>query len=621
MEQPTGELEVRRGQIEQELEHLARASLRGGVGAIGYRSKPFEAADTPYWVQVDLEQEYVISELVLAPVLWRDVNEGFRADAFPAAFQVRAGTDADSEGKVIAEYERCEGEQLGIAPLVIPVPETVASWVRVEASRLSERTYDGRYVFQLSEIFIFSPQGQDLALRKPVRASMPKPRDPSGAWDEVFLVDGGTPYLMNSARGGASHGFVGGFDMKPVLTIDLGAVYPISEIHIHALEQGDTVPQAFVGDLGIPKHFKIVGSMTADFSDPVVLVNNRLEDVTGGVPILMWNVPETNCRYVRLVTIEKSVSFGVAKRLSRIGFAEIELLANGRNVAKGKPAWSEPETIGARQPDVLTDGVNRYGEILSIQPWLCELARRHRLEVELEGLMAELDFRNERRKKILMWMGRSMVVLAFAVAFLALYGRMLRIRSEARVRQRIAANLHDELGANLHAIGMWSDIAQSSVDSPESLKESLQRIRSLTERTGASARLCSNMLEAKGVCEALVDDMKREASRLLADIQYEISFEGEARINALPRRKRIDIFLFFKESLANIIRHGQATSTRIALSLKKNEVSLIIEDDGCGFSGGLPNSLQRRARLMRAKAGVEHPQAGGTLVWLKLKIR
>jgi signal transduction histidine kinase len=620
MAQPTAELEARREQIEQELKHLARASLRGGVGAIGYRSKPFDTADTPYWVQVDLQEEYEISEVVLVPVLWRDVNEGFRADAFPSAFQVRAGTAANPKGEVIAEYELGEDESLGIAPLVISVAETLASWVRIEATRLSTRTYDDRYVFQLSEFFVFS-QGKDVALRKPVRASVPKPRDPSGAWDEAFLVDGGTPYLMNSARGDSSHGFIAGFDLEPVLTIDLGAVYPISTIHLHALEQSDTVPQAFVGDLGIPKHFKIEGSLSPDFTNSVLLVNHRPDDATGGMPILMWNIPETNCRYVRLITIEKSESFGVTKRLSRIGFAEIELLADGDNVAKGRPVWSQPEASGARQPDLLTDGVNRYGEILETQDWLRELARRHDLGVELQGLMAELEFRNERRKTVLVWLGRVTVLLVFTVAFLVLYGRMLRIRNEARVRQRIAANLHDELGANLHAIGMWSDIAQSSVDSPDSLKESLQRIRSLTERTGTSARLCSNMLEAKGVCEVLVDDMKREASRLLADIHYEISFDEEARINSIPRRKRIDIFMFFKESLANIIRHGQATSARIALSLKKNEVSLIIADDGCGFSGGLPNSLQRRARLMRAKAGVEHPQEGGTLVWLKLKIR
>ncbi len=616
----TNELESRKEAIQKELKHLARASLRGGVGGIGYRSRPSDNADYSYWVEIDLEETHVVDEVVLVPVLWRDMEEGFQADAFPAAFRILAGTGEDRDGKVIAEYTNGTAKELGISPIVLPVPETPASWIRVEATKLSRRSHDNRFVFQLSEIFVFSG-GKNVGLRKPVTTASANPREPSGAWGEKFLVDGGTPYLMNSARGVSSHGYIGGFGQEPVLLIDLGDIYNISEIHLHAVEQSDTVPQAFAGDLGIPRHFKIEGSLTPDFENAVLLMSHYSSDVSSVGPILMWNIPETRCRYVRVLTVEKSASFGVPVRLSRIGFAEIELLEDGVNVAKGKHAWTEPKQSGIRTPEALTDGVNLYGEILPIQTWMRELARRHQLNVELDELIEELEFRNARQKRILVWMGRITIALVFMVIFVALYGRMLRIRHEVKVRERIAANLHDELGANLHAIGLWSDIAQQSVDSPEALKESLQRIRGLTERTGASARFCTNMLEAEGLCEDLIDDMKREASRLLADIQYEIKFEGEELINALRRRQRIDIFLFFKESLTNIIRHGQATSARIVLSVAKQEVTLIIADDGCGFTGGLPGSLQRRAKLMRAKAGVEHPDEGGTLVWLKLKAR
>lgn len=617
----TRELEARQKAIQQELKHLARASLRGGVGSIGFRTKPIEDATQGYWVEIKLDGTYPVTEVVLVPVLWRDMEEGFRADAFPEAFRIIAGTDEDREGQVIAEYTRSEETSLGISPLVLPVPETRASWIRVEVTRLSKRKHDEGYVFQLSEILVFSGM-KNVALRRPVAIpSRRLPFEPSGAWDTSFLVDGSTPYLMNSARGAPSHGFIGRFGRDPVLLIDLGDIFTISEIHLHALEQSDTVPQAFAGDLGVPKHFKIEGALTSDFADPVVLVNYRSENGSELGPIMMWNVAETRCRYVRLVTIEKGESLGIPSRLSRIGFAEIELLEKGVNVAKGKRAWTEPEDSALRSPDALTDGANLFGEILPMQTWMRELARRQDLNVELKGLLVELDLRHKRQETMLMWMGRGLVALVFVVIFVVLYGRMLRIRHEARVRERIAANLHDELGANLHAIGLWSDIAQQSVDSPDSLKESLQRIRGLTERTGASARYCSNMLEAEGVCEDLVDEMKREASRLLADLQYEITFDGEAAINALKRRLRIDIYLFFKEALTNIIRHGEASSTRISLSVKNHAVELIIIDDGCGVSGGLPKSLQRRARLMRAKAGVEHPEPGGTLVWLEMKAR
>ncbi|MDB4345732.1 histidine kinase [bacterium] len=617
---PTSILEARKATIENELDNLSRPSLRGGVGAIGYHSTAYDTAEHPFSVEIRLGGEYLIDQVVLVPILWRDVEQGFRADAFPELFRVVGGTGDDLEGKVLAEYHASEGFAQGITPVVLDVEATKVSWIRIEGPRLTIRTFDGRYVFQMSEIMVFSG-GKNVALHKPIQTSLISPRDPSGAWNLKHMVDGITPYIMNSARGSQSLGFIGDFGARPVLLIDLEDSYFISGIHLHAVEQGNTVPQAYFGDLGIPRKFRIEGSETQNFEDPVLLLDCELSDRLEVGPIMMWNIPEVRCRYVRIVSPLQESPDWTSGAPSRVGFTEVELISDGRNVATGKKAWVEPEMKSRRDPLALTDGQNYYGEILPFQVWLNELSRRAELELELSVLDDELSSRYTRQKKILQLLGWSLLAALFLVVFVALYGRMLRIRNEARVRERIAANLHDEFGANLHAIGMWSDIAQDSIDSPESLSQSLQKIRGLTERTGASARFCANMLEARGVCEDLVDEMKREASRLLADISYDLSFESEEAINALSRRQRIDIFLFFKESLTNILRHGQATGARISLSLKSRQVELIIADDGCGFSGGLPKSLQRRAKLMRAKAGVEQPEVGGTIVWLKLKAR
>ncbi|MDQ8207532.1 histidine kinase [Coraliomargarita sp. SDUM461003] len=614
------ELETRKAEIEQELELLSRPSLRGGTGAIGFHSFPYSESENAFWLKVDLKETHRIHEVVLIPVLWRDMEEGFREDALPDELQVYAGTEDDPIGVLVAEYRTPVGRSPGITPIVLPVEETEASWVRIEGPRLSRRLFDNQYVFQMSEIAVFSG-GVNVALRKPVTTSLKTARDPSGAWDISFLVDGITPYIMNSARGKQSVGYLGDFGATPELYLDMEEPQTITEIHLHAVEQSNTVPQAFIGDLGIPREFRIEGSETRDFENPVVLLYCHFSGISQMGPIMMWHIPPTQCRYVRIVTLESASSELAHGRETRIGFSEVELIADGVNVAEGKEVWTEPVMRSRRSPGALTDGHNYYGQILPTRAWLQELALRFDLETELAALRQELSRKYSRQEQLLFWMRWGLVVACFAVVFIVFYSRTLRIRHEARVRERIAANLHDELGANLHAIGMWSDIAQESVDAPDSLRESLQRIRGLTERTGASARLCSNMLEAEGVCEDLVDEMKREASRLLADIRYELKFEGEAAINRLSRRQRIDIFLFFKESLTNIIRHGQATGALIVLSVAKRDVTLTIADDGCGLSGGLPNSLQRRAKLMRAKAGVEHPEEGGTLVWLKLKAR
>lgn len=612
------DLEARKEAISLELSGLAYPSLRGGVGAIGFHSRPFLQDDEPLWVEIDLGSERLIDEIVLVPVLWRDMEAGFRANAFPAAFRVRVGTLEDQEGVVVAEYE-AEDPLKSIYPLVLPIEETRASWVRLEVIRMSKRVHDERYVFQLAEIMVFSGL-QNVALRRPVAFSFQRPRDPSGAWASRFLVDGSVPYLMDTASGHQSLGYLSGFGESPDIYIDLGAAYPITEIRLHAVHQSNHVPQAYFGDLGIPRHMRIEGANQADFSDAIVLLDYRVKRISDTGPIMMWNLPEPNCRFVRLVTVEKNVSFGVSERLSRIGFSEIELISSGQNAALGKKTWVDSSLEAYRSPEQLTDGLNAYGAILPTRRWMEELALRNDLELELKHLEAALNLKYMRQKVILSWMRWIVALAVVGSGFVILYSRMQAIRKEAMIRERIAANLHDELGANLHSIGILSDLARESITTPEPLDDILQKIRGLTERTGAAARYCSNMLGAKGICDDLVDDIKREARRLLVDIPYELTLEDEQTLNDLKRRKRIDLYLFFKESLVNVVRHAKATSVQIRFSGNKKEVALMVADNGCGFTGDLPRSLRRRARLMRARASVEHPEAGGTVIHLKLKV-
>ena len=120
-----------------------------------------------------------------------------------------------------------------------------------------------------------------------------------------------------------------------------------------------------------------------------------------------------------------------------------------------------------------------------------------------------------------------MAVLALLSITVIMTNRLIQQRVIIRTRERIAADLHDELGANLHAIGLLTDLANASKASPNKLDNILERIRGLTERTGTAARYCSNMLESKGLYENLIEDMKRSTSRMLFDREHAFTYEGE----------------------------------------------------------------------------------------------
>ena len=620
------DLEERLHAIDAELAQLSEYSLRSGIGAIGYRSAPHQQKHRVEWIEIDLGAETPIDEVVLVPTIWRDTSKGFQADAFPVRFRILTGSADNPAGRVVVDSDALGSILPRIAPLRIPTPGASGSWLRIEVSELSTRAFDGLYVLQLAEILVFHDK-DNLALARPLRTSS-NVNDSAGAWDQRFLVDGFTPYLMNAAAGEKSLAFVSELGTLPELQIDLGDVFELSSLNLHAVEQSDTVPQAYAGNLGIPRHMVVEGALKPDFSDARRLLEYRQDKINDTGPIIMRRFPPTPSRYVRFTPQSPSnQSFQSPPELVRLGFAEIELFSNGRNVAIGREVVSDPITrIDVyRSLSSLTDGHNFYGQILAVRDWLEELSRRHELETQRPGVAAELSRQYGRQQAILARTSWLAGTLAVGIGFTLLLGHTLRLRQAARIKQRFAADLHDELGADLHTIGLLCDLAKDSIDARDELLELLDRMRVFTDRSGVAARYCTNMLEAKGLCEDLVDEMKRTSRRLLADLDHDLHIEGESVLRALSRRKRIDLFFFYKESLTNIIRHSGATKVATQLIANKKEIHLRITDNGHGIEGSaepaVPPSLKRRARLLGAHVNLESSSAGGTCITLKLKDR
>ncbi|MBT5902503.1 MAG: ATP-binding protein, partial [Opitutaceae bacterium] len=505
-------LEERLQSIDDELTRLAQYSLRSGIGSIGYRSNPHGQSKSKEWVEIDLGEMGPIDEVVLVPTIWRDTDKGFQADAFPTGFRVLAGGPDDPSGRVIAESQFLGQILPRVAPLRIATPGASGSWIRIEASELSARAFDGEFVLHLAEVLVFRGE-ENLALSRPLRTSS-NINDGAGAWDQRFLVDGFMPYLMDAAVGSKSLAYVSEIGTLPELQVDLGEAFNLSRLHLHTVDQSDTVPQAYAGDLGLPDHLAIEGALQPDFSDAQLLLDYRQERINDTGPIIMRHFPEVRSRYVRFLSKSPSSQISTSRPdLFRIGFAEIEIFSDGQNVALNRRVKSLPETNidPERSLSALTDGHNLYGKILSTRAWLHELSRRHELETERPQVAGELNRRYARQQAMLhrtTWLAAG---LAVSIGFILLLGHILRLRQAAAIRQRFAADLHDELGADLHTIGLLCDLSKDSVDSRDELLELLDRMRVFTERSGTAARYCTNMLEAKGLCEDLVEEMKRSS--------------------------------------------------------------------------------------------------------------
>jgi signal transduction histidine kinase len=619
------ELEQQLTDIDSELEQLASYTLRGGTGALGYRSEIHPHPDCKEWIRIDLGTEVLVDQVVLAPTLYRDSETGLRSEGFPVEFRILAGTATTTN--VVASFTETDHLLPRIAPLAVSFQPVTASWIGVDVSTLSAQIGDILYLLQLSEIMVFSGM-ENVALQKPVTVPHPSPAHIASR-HERFLTDGFSPYLMDAAQGSRSQTQliqVNTLLPPPSLTIDLKNPQPINQINLHTANVALSIPMARFDSWAVPRHVRVTGANRPDFTDQTVLCEIQQESIYDTGPVIMRRCPESVCRYIRIEILDPHPVASLDENAPDIAFKEIEVLFEGENRARGAPVTissglSAPADVLAR----LTDGLNYYGEILPVREWMDQLSRRHDLETDRPLVAAELQARYMHQKDTLRRMSWLAVWLVAGMIIILLIDQVIRQRAVFRTRERIAANLHDELGANLHAIGLFGDLAKQEIAAEEAegqwgkLIKYINEVRSLTTQAGRTARYCTNMLEAKELYENLAEEMTRTADRLLSDIEHSLSFENAGRLNLLRPRRRIDLFLFYKECLTNILRHSGATRVRICLSADPAGICLKVRDNGHGLNGNTPGSLKRRARLLNARLTVDSPGSGGTEITLRLR--
>lgn len=190
-------------------------------------------------------------------------------------------------------------------------------------------------------------------------------------------------------------------------------------------------------------------------------------------------------------------------------------------------------------------------------------------------------------------------------------------------RQRIARELHDEVGQTLTA--MLLQIESIHADAPPHLQGHLDELRETT-RSGAedvrriAQRLRPQALEELGLQSALVmlSDLFAEQTRvpIARRIQQDLP---------LSAQDELVIYRVAQEAMTNIARHARATKAEVELGLDGDgAVVLQIRDDGRGFDvDGRTRSygvrgMRERAMLIGASIRIEPNEPTGTAVVLRL---
>jgi PAS domain S-box-containing protein len=174
-----------------------------------------------------------------------------------------------------------------------------------------------------------------------------------------------------------------------------------------------------------------------------------------------------------------------------------------------------------------------------------------------------------------------------------------RLEELERVRRRIAIDLHDDIGSSLTQISILSELVSRRVGPRKStVSEPLQKIASTSrELVDSMSDIVWAINPQKDHLRDLVQRMRLFASESLTARNIAFQFRApnmgqDVRLSANIRR---EVFLIFKESLNNLIRHARCTEATIELGLEADYLELRVTDNGAGFD---PNNASDGHGLM-----------------------
>lgn len=176
---------------------------------------------------------------------------------------------------------------------------------------------------------------------------------------------------------------------------------------------------------------------------------------------------------------------------------------------------------------------------------------------------------------------------ATSAARIAALSAQLLAADEA-ARRHLAGELHDGLGAELTAARFALANVQTwlPADAPDGCLRALELAQqALDAATDANRRLIDERdtpaLDA-GVVGALSSWVDTHAAR--TGLRTSFVCAADARLTQIAGASALAVFRVAQEALSNVAKHARATSVDVRIAADRTHLSLIVSDDGTGFS-------------------------------------
>ena len=192
-------------------------------------------------------------------------------------------------------------------------------------------------------------------------------------------------------------------------------------------------------------------------------------------------------------------------------------------------------------------------------------------------------------------------------------------------RERIAADLHDEIGPTLAAIKMRIELMESNQNKVQSTIKPLSPLvnDTISKLSAISKNLVPTSLKSLGLVQTINQLIENFESNQTANINFTTNYSKCVGIEI-----ELQLYRIVQEAIHNAIKHANATQIDIKLHLLKTELTLLISDNGSGMevnnikstAGNGLKSLKNRALIIGGEFNIHSKPGKGTQLQFEIPL-
>ncbi|MFC0605316.1 tetratricopeptide repeat-containing sensor histidine kinase [Winogradskyella pulchriflava] len=245
----------------------------------------------------------------------------------------------------------------------------------------------------------------------------------------------------------------------------------------------------------------------------------------------------------------------------------------------------------------------------------------------LGSIIAFLLFKNTKRKQKLAEQEKEIESqkLATVLKEQELTAIDAMIEGQEKERQRIANDLHDDLGGLMANVKLHFN-ALKEKDSPELFEKTNNLIEEAYQKVRTVAHAKNSGVIAK---QGLLKAVQHMADKVSTSNKIQIEVLDHGLDNRLENSLELTIFRVIQELITNVIKHAEATEITIHLTNHEDSINIMVEDNGKGFNpnqitknnkGMGISSIDKRIEHLDGKLTIESEKNKGTTVIIDIPL-